>query len=106
MSEKPETKLQRQIVEELKLNYGQNIWILKTHGSGYQKRGVPDLLICLYGRFIAIEVKMPGKEPTENQRAVMWEMQKAGVYTACVTTVSHAVNVCDRVLKSIKQDIW
>ncbi len=36
----------------------------KIHGGPYQRIGVSDLIGCLKGRFIAIEVKMPGKEDT------------------------------------------
>ena len=36
----------------------------KIHGGPYQRVGVSDLLGCLNGRFIAVEVKLPGKEKT------------------------------------------
>jgi len=38
-----------------------------VHGDPYQERGVSDLIGCVGGKFIAIEVKMPGKKLTEYQ---------------------------------------
>jgi hypothetical protein len=47
------------------------LWFMKTYGSMYGKAGVPDLIICLNGRFFAIEVKRPGGKPTDLQVATM-----------------------------------
>ena len=33
----------------------------------YAKAGVSDILACIKGRFVAIEVKRPGKKPTDLQ---------------------------------------
>lgn len=102
MSTKPETLLQRNIVKALKKQWGNHIWILKTFGSAYQKRGVPDLLVSLLGHFMAIEVKMPGNQPTENQRATMWEMSQAGIRTFWVTSVDEAVAQCNLYVAYLK----
>lgn len=32
-------------------------WYLKTISNGYQRAGVPDLLICYKGRFLGVELK-------------------------------------------------
>lgn len=106
MSEKPETRLQRKIQEALKERYGQNIWIMKTHGSPYQKRGLPDLLISLYGRFCALEVKVPGKESTLNQTGVAWEMRYAGIHVSCVDSVPSALAWAETIIKQIQQEVW
>ena len=34
----------------------------------YAKAGVSDILACIKGRFVAIEVKKPGKKPTALQK--------------------------------------
>lgn len=51
-----ETQLTGQIVKAVKQEYPE-IWTLKTHGSGYQRVGVPDLIFCIRGQFVAVEVK-------------------------------------------------
>jgi Holliday junction resolvase len=38
----------------------QGVWYMKVHGGMYQKAGVPDILCCIDGRFVGIEVKRPG----------------------------------------------
>lgn len=52
-----ETALVNRIAERLKKKYGARLWVLKVHGNQYQRKGVPDLLICFEGRFIAFEIK-------------------------------------------------
>lgn len=34
----------------------------KTHGNSFQSAGIPDIVGCINGRFIGVEVKLPGKE--------------------------------------------
>lgn len=45
--------------------YDPDIWIMKVHGGGYQRAGIPDLLFCVNGMFLAVEVKhrKPGESP-------------------------------------------
>lgn len=40
--------------------------------------GVADLLVCLKGQFIALEIKMEGKEPRPNQVAFLESIKRAG----------------------------
>lgn len=35
-------------------------YYLKVHGSMYQPAGTPDILACINGQFVGIEVKRPG----------------------------------------------
>lgn len=44
-----------------------DVWCLKTHGGGYGRAGVPDILCCVRGSFLAIELKRPGEQPTKLQ---------------------------------------
>lgn len=32
-------------------------WHMVVHGDGYQRAGIPDLLFCHNGHFVAVEVK-------------------------------------------------
>ena len=45
-----------------------DIWFTKIWGGGYQKAGIPDILACVNGRFVAIEVKGSSGKPTELQK--------------------------------------
>lgn len=42
-------------------------WYLKTWGGGYQKSGIPDLLICVNGFFISAELKGDTGKPSDLQ---------------------------------------
>ena len=56
---KPETKFQNKVLSDLKKL--DNLWVLKTQEK--TRKGVPDLLICAKGWFIAIELKSKNKKP-------------------------------------------
>ena len=51
---------------------------MKIHGGPYQLAGVPDLLCLRHGRALFLEVKQPGKQPTEIQRRRMNEIETVG----------------------------
>ena len=40
--------------------------------------GIPDLLLCIQGKFNAIELKVGSNKPTRIQEFVMREIRKAG----------------------------
>lgn len=41
---------------------------MKVWGGGYQKAGIPDLIICVNGIFIGCELKSSTGEPSELQK--------------------------------------
>ena len=56
-------------------------WFLKYWGGGeYTKAGIPDILACINGYFVAIEVKAPNGKPSELQLYNLREIEKAGGY--------------------------
>lgn len=44
----------------------------------YAQAGVPDIIACIKGRFVAIEVKKPKKKPTAIQYAWLESINKIG----------------------------
>ena len=44
----------------------------------YAQAGVPDIIACIKGRFVAIEVKRPGQKPTPIQEAFLESITKKG----------------------------
>ncbi|ADV45492.1 VRR-NUC domain-containing protein [Nitratifractor salsuginis] len=42
------------------------------------RAGIPDILACVNGRFVAIEVKVPGKEATKLQDLHLQRIKEAG----------------------------
>lgn len=71
--------------------------VLKTHGSAAQQAGTPDLLICLDGRFCAVELKQPGKVPTGLQFKRLRTWAAAGAIAGWVTTEADLVELLRRV---------
>jgi len=59
-------------------------WVLKVHGSSFQRRGVPDILFIWHGRSYAFEVKCPGKRLTRIQEVEIERLRKAGVLAVVV----------------------
>lgn len=73
-----EKDLLREARDWLRLVYSTEVKAVKIHGSPYTENGIPDLLICLRGRFIAAEAKQPGKKPTTIQERRLQEYRDAG----------------------------
>ena len=56
---KPESIFQKRVLRDLKSL--PNCWVLKTQEK--TRRGVPDILACYMGKFIALELKASEKSP-------------------------------------------
>ena len=50
----------------------------KEHGGMYGAAGIPDVICCYQGQFLAFEVKRPGNKPTAIQKATIDKMRQAG----------------------------
>lgn len=55
-----------------------NCWYVKYFANNYTKRGIPDLLACVNGYFVAIEVKAENGTPSELQKYNVKKIQEAG----------------------------
>lgn len=51
-----------------KMEVSQIGWFTKIWGGGFQKSGIPDLLMCVNGVFIAVELKGSKGEPSNLQK--------------------------------------
>jgi hypothetical protein len=71
----PEGEVKKELRELL--DTYEKIYIFNPVPSGYGKSSL-DTLICFRGRFIAVEAKKPGKEPTPRQRFTTREILAAG----------------------------
>lgn len=69
-------------------------WVMKIHGGPYQLSGVPDLLCIKEGRAVFLEVKQPGKKPTEIQRRRMNEIETEGGAVCHVVTSKEEATAC------------
>jgi hypothetical protein len=85
----PEGKLVKSIRRMIEKRGGR---CFKIHGGDnpFQEVGIPDLLCCYRGRFVGLEVKQLGEEPSPVQRVVLHEIVAAGGYASVVATVKSA----------------
>jgi hypothetical protein len=91
--------LERDIVKKIRqhllLKY--NTPCFKTHGGPMSEAGVSDLN-CSFapsGRMLCLEVKQPGKHPTELQKAWLEKYKKAGAIAGVVTSVEDVEKLLD-----------
>jgi VRR-NUC domain. len=73
-------------------------WYMKVHGSAFQKAGVPDLIACIGGRFVGIEVKRPGGRVSPLQKLNIEEIQRSGG----VAFVAYSVEDVQREIEKLR----
>jgi len=61
----------------------------KTHGNQFSA-GIPDIIACVHGQFVAFEVKRPGGKTTKLQEATLRRISEAGGVAAVVHSVDEA----------------
>ncbi len=75
MSSTPEKKVKDKVVKILK-EHGVYYFFPATHGYG--RSGVPDIICCAAGKFLAIECKAGGNKPTVLQLREIQAIRTAG----------------------------
>src|SRR5690625_4700962 len=75
MKTKSEKRIEHQIRQYLD---SLGAWHIKTHGNMFSRAGTPDIVACINGRFVAIEVKRPGGVVSPLQAANIELIKKAG----------------------------
>ena len=59
----------------------------KEHGGQYGTAGIPDIIVCYRGRFIALEAKVGKNQPTRLQAATIDQIKRAGGIACVVRSV-------------------
>ena len=80
-----ETDIVRSILTHLRSLDGCFCW--KEHGGPYGSNGIPDIICCYRGRFVALEVKTDTGKPTKLQEAVIRKINRAGGTALIVRSV-------------------
>lgn len=90
---KLESKIQSDIMLFLKGNRkagekGIGGWWLNFHGGDvFMPRGIPDIIGCYHGRFVAFEVKRLGEEPRPIQISTIKKLKEVGAIAGVVYSV-------------------
>ena len=53
-------------------------YFIKTHGDRFTKVGTPDIIACVNGHFVAVEVKAENGKPSELQLYHLEQIENAG----------------------------
>ena len=83
-----EATLTRNIIAALRKA---GVYVVKVHQTGYGVAGIPDILACADGKFVALEVKDGGRKPTPAQQANILAIRQAGGRAEIVRTVQEAL---------------
>lgn len=100
-----ESDLQRKIKARLEREFPGSFWT-KIHGGPHQQAGLPDLVGCVMGRLIGLEIKLPGKEGTmtPRQTEVLAKLTAAGATASMVTNEDDAVLIVRGGTRAIETD--
>jgi hypothetical protein len=90
----PEADLVRNILKALRTRYPTGVFY-KIHTGPYQERGVPDILGCVDGTFVGIEVKTPynRKGTTRYQEVQLDRIHRAGGVSGVATSIKEALSI-------------
>lgn len=93
MAKKPESRLQRNIRRHLEQSF--RCRFFKVWGGPFTEAGLPDLVGCVDGLFIGLEVKRDAKDsqPTEIQLETLRSFRRCGGYACVVTSTAEAAAV-------------
>jgi len=75
-----------------------NVYYFMPATGGYGRSGIPDIVACANGRFVAIECKAGNNVPTALQERELNVIAAAGGYAICVNEEG-----LDRLEESIKR---
>lgn len=71
----PEGKVKKKVLEMLTSS---GAYYCMPVTGGYGRSGVPDIIACLHGKFLAIECKAGDNKPTALQEKALADIQRAG----------------------------
>jgi Holliday junction resolvase len=67
----------------------------KQHGGQYGQAGLPDIIACINGRFVALEVKTPTGRLTKIQETTLQRIQRAKGAAYKVTSVDEVKKIIE-----------
>jgi len=73
-----------------------NCFYWKEHGGEFGQAGIPDIICCLNGKFIAFEVKTDKGKTTVLQEITLRKIRRAGGYAEVVRSVSDVITIIEK----------
>lgn len=96
----PEAKVKKKVVDVIK-KHGAYYFFPAT--GGYGRSGVPDIVSCYRGVFVAIECKAGNNKPTPLQEAEMAKIRQAQGFVLVVneTNIADVTTMLERIDKGL-----
>ena len=102
MASTPEKKVKDKVVKVLR-EQGVYYFFPTTYGMG--RSGVPDIICCANGRFLAIECKAGDNKPTALQQRELHAITSAG--GSAIVINEENLHEVDRIVQLLKEyDTW
>lgn len=87
-----ETTLTKKVIVAIR---SRGYWAMKAGAGPYQQPGIPDVLACVNGRFVGIEMKVGRNTPSPIQKLTLDQMALAGAVTGVAYTLEEALAIVD-----------
>lgn len=103
----PEGKVKdevRKIFQNINDKWPGRLWYCMPMGQMYGKRGVPDFLVCLNGKFVAIETKAKGGKLSAMQKFELRKIAEANGYNLVV--YPYNLGLLSRMLHELAEFGW
>lgn len=91
--------IEQDLVNKIKkyLQTKQDLFFWKEHGGQYGTAGIPDIIVCYKGKFIAFECKKPGGKPTILQKITLNKINKAKGIAMVVTSLEEVKDIIENI---------
>lgn len=73
-----------------------NCFCWKEHGGMYGMAGIPDIIACVNGQFVAFEVKVPSGKLTKLQEITIQRIRDANGQAFKVTSVAEVAAILEQ----------
>jgi len=86
---------EKDLVDQIRkyLNTIDKLFFWKEHGGQYGTAGIPDIIVCYKGKFIAFECKLPGNKPTLLQTITLRKIIGAGGLAFVITDLNQVKEI-------------
>lgn len=97
-----ESNLVKKVETYLKTTFREEAWFLKTSGNAAQKSGIPDILVCVRGKFIGLELKREdgSGKPSEQQEIECRKISRAGGYSLISNNLNEIKDFINRIVNN------
>lgn len=94
----PEGRIKTQIRKYARSN---GVICISANAGIYEQEGIPDLIMCIRGRFVAVEVKVPGGKLRPSQESRIPIMRQQGAIVLIVTSLNDLKDQLDSWMRSL-----